>query len=65
MSQNISPEIDGFEESVGTLILRDHDVNGQKAVINIEFPVEKKSGIQPHEDLIRDLENVIQEYYSE
>lgn len=65
MSEPIKPEIDGFEEKVGQLVLRDHDIGGQKAVIDIEFPVEKETGISPHEELISDIEEVVQKHYSE
>jgi hypothetical protein len=30
----------------------------------MEFPVEKDTGMQPHEDLIAELESVVENYHS-
>jgi len=65
MSQPIEPDVHGFSKRVGQLVLRDHDISGQKAVLNVQFPVEKEEGIDPHEELVSDIEDVIEKHYSE
>lgn len=61
--RDLEPEVDGFEEHVGTLTLRDQGVNGQTAKVEFEIPVERDTGAFAHDSFVEDLESLISNHY--
>lgn len=61
--RDLSPEIGGFEEQVGTVELQDQGVNGQTAKVQFQIPVERDTGAFAHDSFVEDLEKVIAKHY--